>query len=216
MEKVKSNFENSEVNEMVLMPLETSKKLYPWDEALTLFVKPKSMAVMDEAMDQVIAALRIHRKVPFNQENNFALETQQQIKDMVGNITQYIYLAMIVITSVGLMVGGIGVMNIMLVSVTERTREIGIRKAIGAKRMNIILQFITEAMTLSGTGGVIGIIIGMIIGLIVNSIAGWPLTISIFWIVLGFTVSVSVGMISGVYPAIKAARLDPIEALRYE
>ncbi|KAA3634188.1 MAG: hypothetical protein DWP97_07640 [Calditrichaeota bacterium] len=216
MEKVKSNFENSEVNQMVLMPLETSKKLYPWDEALTLFVKPRSMAVMDQAMDEVIAALRIHRKLLFNQENNFALETQQQIKDMIGNITQYIYMAMIVITSVGLMVGGIGVMNIMLVSVTERTREIGIRKAIGAKRTNIIIQFLTEAMTLSGAGGVIGVLIGVSLGVLVNGIIGWPITVSVLWITIGFLVSVSVGLASGVYPAMKASRLDPIEALRYE
>ena len=134
----------------------------------------------------------------------------------MGNITQYIYLAMIVITSVGLMVGGIGVMNIMLVSVTERTREIGVRKAIGAKRSNIILQFLTEATTLSGAGGVIGIIFGIILGLSVNAMLDFPMGVSIFWIAVGFAVSVSVGLVSGVYPAFKAARLDPIEALRYE
>jgi putative ABC transport system permease protein len=123
---------------------------------------------------------------------------------------------MIVITSVGLMVGGIGVMNIMLVSVTERTREIGVRKAIGANRLNILLQFLTEAMTLSGTGGVIGILFGVALGMIVNILLGFPLFISVFWVVLGFAVAVSVGLVSGIYPAMKAARLDPIEALRYE
>jgi len=123
---------------------------------------------------------------------------------------------MIIITSVGLMVGGIGVMNIMLVSVTERTREIGIRKAIGAKRSNVILQFLTEAMTLSGAGGVIGVIGGVALGLVVNALLSFPLSVSVFWIVVGFIVAVSVGLVSGVYPAVKAARLDPIEALRYE
>ena len=216
MEKVKSNFGNSEVNEMVLMPLGTSKKLYPWDKALTLFVKPISLNIMDEALDEITSTLRIHRKVPFNKEDNFALETQQQFKDFIGGITDTIYLVMLVITSVGLMVGGIGVMNIMLVSVTERTREIGVRKAIGAKRSNIILQFLTEAMTLSATGGIIGVIFGVSLGLAVNGFAGWPLSLPIFWIIIGFIVSVSVGLVSGVYPAIKAARLDPIEALRYE
>jgi putative ABC transport system permease protein len=123
---------------------------------------------------------------------------------------------MIVITSVGLMVGGIGVMNIMLVSVTERTREIGVRKAIGAKRSNILVQFLTEAMSLSGLGGVVGIVIGVVLGLLLNSSFGFPASVPLFWVVVGFVVSVSVGLVSGVYPAFKAARLDPIEALRYE
>jgi len=107
-------------------------------------------------------------------------------------------------------------MNIMLVSVTERTREIGVRKAIGAKRSNILLQFLTEAMTLSGTGGVIGILFGVALGLIVNALLDFPLYISMFWVVVGFVVAVSVGLVSGIYPAMKAARMDPIEALRYE
>ncbi|MFC1475134.1 ABC transporter permease [Candidatus Zixiibacteriota bacterium] len=216
LEKVSSNFGNDDVNRMALLPLSTFKKQYPWEEALFLVVRGRSYEEMDQALDEVTGVLRNYRKVPFNKKDNFALSTQDQFKDFVGNITQYIYLAMIIITSVGLMVGGIGVMNIMLVSVTERTREIGIRKAIGAKRMNIILQFLTEAMTLSGTGGVIGVIFGIIVGLIVNGIAGFPLTISVFWIIVGFIVSVSVGLVSGVYPAVKAAYLDPIEALRYE
>lgn len=215
-EKVKSSFGNDELNGMVAMPLSTFEKIHPWEKELFLAARAANYAQMDQAQEEMIAALRVYRKVPFNKDNDFFLSTQQQFKDMIGNITKYIYLAMIVITSVGLMVGGIGVMNIMLVSVTERTREIGIRKAIGAKRSNITLQFLTEAMTLSGTGGVIGIICGVALGLGVNAIAGWPLSLSLFWIILGFSVAVSVGLISGIYPAIKAARLDPIEALRYE
>ena len=133
-----------------------------------------------------------------------------------GNITKYIYLGTLVITSVGLMVGGIGVMNIMLVSVTERTREIGVRKAIGAKKANIILQFLTEATTLSATGGIIGIFAGLGLGGLVNALLHFPLGVSAFWVIIGFAVAVSVGLVSGIYPAIKAARLDPIESLRYE
>ncbi len=216
LEKVKSSFGNDEVNETVLMPLSTFEKIHPWEEELFLVARAKSLAQMEQAQEEIINALRVYRKVPFNEDNNFALSTQQQFKEFIGNITKYIYLAMIIITSVGLMVGGIGVMNIMLVSVTERTREIGVRKAIGAKRANIIIQFLTEAMTLSATGGVIGIIFGAIVGLGVNAILNFPLSLSVFWIVLGFVVAVSVGLVSGMYPAIKAARLDPIEALRYE
>jgi putative ABC transport system permease protein len=215
-EKVKSSFGNDQLNSLVAMPLSTFEKIHPWEKELFLATRAANFAFIDQAQEEIIASLRVYRKVPFNKDNDFYLSTQQQFKDMIGNITKYIYLAMIVITSVGLMVGGIGVMNIMLVSVTERTREIGVRKAIGAKRSNITLQFLTEAMTLSGTGGVIGIICGIGLGLGVNALLGWPLSLPIFWIFLGFTVAVSVGLISGIYPAIKAARLDPIEALRYE
>lgn len=216
LERVKSSFGNDEVNSTLLMPLSTFEKLHPWEEELFLVARANTYANIARAQEEIINTLRVYRKVPFNEDNNFALSTQEQFKEFVGNITKYIYLAMLIITSVGLMVGGIGVMNIMLVSVTERTREIGVRKAIGAKRSNITLQFLTEAMTLSGTGGVIGVIFGVGLGLIVNALLNFPLSVSVFWIVVGFGVAVSVGLVSGMYPAIKAARLDPIEALRYE
>lgn len=200
----------------LMMPLSTFQKLYPWEKELFLQAKAKTRELIPQAQEEIISALRIYRKVPFGKENDFALSTQEQFKSFVNNITKYIYLAMMVITSVGLMVGGIGVANIMLVSVTERTREIGVRKAIGARKSNIILQFLTEATALSGTGGVIGVVFGVLLGTGANAAFGFPLTISIMWICVGFGVSVSVGLISGIYPAIKAARLDPIEALRYE
>ncbi|HUV31342.1 MAG TPA: ABC transporter permease [Acidobacteriota bacterium] len=215
-ERVKSNFGNDFQNRLICLPLSTYNKLIPWEKALGLTVRVVSRDKIDQAREEITSTLRVYRKVPFNKPDNFALSTQEQFKEMVNNITKYIYLAMIVITSVGLMVGGIGVMNIMLVSVTERTREIGVRKAIGAKRSNIILQFLTEAMTLSGSGGVIGVIGGILLGILINAILGFPLSVSMFWIVVGFVVAVSVGLVSGVYPAMKAARLDPIEALRYE
>jgi putative ABC transport system permease protein len=199
-----------------MIPLSTFSKLHPWEEALGLMVRARSYEEIDLAIEEITNVLRAYRRVPFNKENNFALSTQDQFKELVGNITQYLYIAAIVITSVGLMVGGIGVMNIMLVSVTERTREIGVRKAIGAKRSNIVLQFLTEAMTLSGTGGVIGVLLGVGLGMTVNGLLDWPVAIPVFWVIMGFGVSVSVGLVSGLYPAIKAAWLDPIEALRYE
>ena len=216
LEEVKSSFGNDNENRQIIIPLSTFEKLHPWEEELGLMVRANSYENVDRAIDEVTGLLRAFRKVPFNKRDNFALTTQDQFKETVGNITEYIYIAMVVITSVGLMVGGIGVMNIMLVSVTERTREIGVRKAIGAKRINIILQFLTEAMTLSGAGGIIGVVLGVLTGLGLNAVFGFPLSIPVFWVVVGFTVSVTVGLISGVYPAIKAARLDPIEALRYE
>lgn len=216
LESVKSSFGNDSENRMILIPLSTFEKLHPWEEELGLMVRASSYENVDKAIDEITGLLRAYRKVPFNKGNNFALTTQEQFKETVGNITNYIYIAMVVITSVGLLVGGIGVMNIMLVSVTERTREIGVRKAIGAKRINIILQFLTEAMTLSGAGGVVGVVFGVLVGLALNAAFGFPLSVPILWIVIGFSVSVSVGLVSGVYPAIKAAYLDPIEALRYE
>ncbi len=216
LEYVKSNFGNDQINKLVALPLSTFSKIHPWEKELLLVARAVTYELMDEAVDEITAVLRIFRKVPFNKKDNFVLGTQDQFKDFISGITDNIYLVMLVITSVGLMVGGIGVMNIMLVSVTERTREIGVRKAIGAKRSNIVLQFLTEAMTLSATGGIIGIIFGVSLGLLVNGILGWPLSIPIFWVIVGFIVSVTVGLVSGVYPAIKASRLDPIEALRYE
>ena len=216
VEKLESNFGNNSDNRLIIIPLSTFFKMYPWEEELGLIVRAVSRDQIEQAKEELITALRIYRKVPFNKKDNFALQTQEQFKEEVNNITKYIYIAMIIITSVGLMVGGIGVMNIMLVSVTERTREIGVRKAIGAKRANIILQFLTEAMSLSATGGVIGVVFGVLIGMLINSLLDFPITIPVFWVVVGFFVSVSVGLISGVYPAVKASLLDPIEALRYE
>jgi putative ABC transport system permease protein len=216
LERQKSNFGESFENRIVIMPLSTYMKIHPWEKELGLDVSATSYLKIEQAKEEVVSALRVYRKVPFGEGNNFYVSTQEEFKDQIGDITKYIYLAGLAITSAGLMVGGIGVMNIMLVSVTERTREIGVRKAIGATRMNIIMQFLTEAMTLSGAGGVVGIVIGILLGVLINWIAGFPQTISIFWMVLGFAVAVSVGLFSGVYPAVKAAWLDPIEALRYE
>jgi putative ABC transport system permease protein len=215
-EKIESNFGNDFQNKLVSIPMTTFSKLIPWEKELALEARARSYQVLDQAQEEIISALRIFRKVPFDKPNNFALSTQDQFKEQAAQITDVIYVIMIVITSVGLMVGGIGVMNIMLVSVTERTREIGVRKALGAKKSNITIQFLTEAMSLSGFGGVIGVVIGVTLGLILNSSFGFPVTLPVFWIIIGFVVSVSVGLVSGVYPAIKAARLDPIEALRYE
>ena len=215
-ERMESNFGNDNENRMIWIPLSTYQKLIPWEKALGLMVRATSHETVELAKDEITGVLRAYRKVPFNKPDNFALSTQEQFREFVDNFTNTIQIVMIVVTSVGLMVGGIGVMNIMLVSVTERTREIGVRKAIGAKRSNIIIQFLTEAMALSGSGGIVGIIFGVILGMALNAIFSFPLDMPFVWILIGFSVSVSVGLVSGVYPAMKAAMLDPIEALRYE
>lgn len=215
-EKQDSMFDEGGENNKILIPLSTFMKLHSWDEALTLVVNAKSADALETAKEEIIVALRQVRKVPYDKENNFAVFGQENIREMVGNITKYIYLAMIIISSVGLMVGGVGVMNIMLVSVTERTREIGVRKAIGARKNNILWQFLIEAMTLSGTGGVLGIGAGVGTAVLIGALSPLPFGISPVFISLGFGVAVTVGLVAGIYPAYRAARVDPIESLRYE
>jgi putative ABC transport system permease protein len=215
MEK-KPNFLGETQDNYVLIPLTTYKKTYPEDKALTLLARPKSPELTDKAIDEITQLLRRMRGVPYDRPNDFAISTQEDLMDMYNKITGAIYLVMIVISSIGLLVGGVGVMNIMLVSVTERTREIGIRKAVGAKKRNILWQFLIEAMTLSGSGGILGIIIGLLLGKLVGAISPLPAAVSLFWIILGFSFAVSVGLIFGIYPAYRAAKLDPIVSLRYE
>ncbi|MFQ6031929.1 MAG: ABC transporter permease [Candidatus Zixiibacteriota bacterium] len=203
-------------NNFVLLPHDTYKKLYPEEKELLLVAKPKSPEFMDQAIDEIIQVMRLRRGVPADKPNDFAVATQDDLLDMYRNITRAIYMVMLVISSIGLLVGGVGVMNIMLVSVTERTREIGIRKAIGARKKDILWQFLIEAMTLSGSGGILGIIIGLLLGKLVGAISPLPAAVSLFWIILGFSFAVSVGLIFGIYPAYRAAKLDPIVSLRYE
>src|ERR687883_1001335 len=170
--------------------------------------------MMEEAKDQVRDLLRVRRQVPFAANDNFGMETSESILDNFRSITGGLAIAMVVISSVGLMVGGIGVMNIMLVSVTERTREIGVRKAIGARRADILWQFLIEAMTLTGIGGLVGLGLGWATTLLIRLLV--PSYVPVWAPVGGFVASVGIGLVFGLWPAWKAARLDPIEALRYE
>jgi putative ABC transport system permease protein len=168
-------------------------------------------------MDESESLLRQRRGVKLSEPSNFTLTTSDMIIKQIDSFTAIIGLVVIAISSVGLLVGGIGVMNIMLVSVTERTREIGVRKALGATKKDIVLQFLFEAMTLTGLGGVFGIILAIAISfIIVAIIPQLPASIPLWAVITGLTVSVAVGLIFGVWPARKAALLDPIEALRYE
>jgi putative ABC transport system permease protein len=168
-------------------------------------------------MDQIRTILRIDRHVPVNKPDNFALSTAQEMVEQFRQITSMTFLVMVVLSSIGLLVGGIGVMNIMLVSVTERTKEIGIRKAIGARRVDIITQFLLEAVVLTGIGGLIGIGLGWVIAVASKFVfTSLPTAVPAWAAILGIGVSVGVGLFFGIWPASKAAKLDPVEALRYE
>jgi ABC-type antimicrobial peptide transport system permease subunit len=200
----------------VLVPFRTYRKHNPEDDEIMI----GAAAVpghMSEAEDQIRGVLRRRRNVPFNKPDSFGVSSAQQIADEFRQITASVALLISVISSIGLLVGGVGVMNIMLMSVTQRTREIGVRRAIGARKRDVIWQFLTEAIVLTGTGGVIGVILGVAISLLINlAVPSLPSSIPLWSIILAVTVSMSVGLLFGMYPAIKAARLDPVEALRYE
>jgi putative ABC transport system permease protein len=200
-------------NNVIYLPFSVAKKLKPnADDIYVLAVAKPGM--MDEAKDQVRDLLRVRRQVPFAAPDNFGMETSESILDNFRSITSGLAIAMVVISSVGLMVGGIGVMNIMLVSVTERTREIGVRKAIGARRSDIMWQFLIEAATLTGLGGLVGLSIGWLLTLLLRLLL--PSYVPMWAPIGGFIASVGIGLIFGLWPAWKAARLDPIESLRYE
>src|SRR5262249_27317870 len=169
-----------------------------------------------QAVDEPRDLLRRKRRLTSDKPDDFALFTSDYFLDLWNKISGMIFILMFAVASVGLIVGGIGVMNIMLVSVTERTREIGVRKAIGAKRNNILAQFLIEAVTLSAVGGVIGVLLGSSFTLTLHYGLGVTATLSFFWIVTALVMCAMIGIVFGVYPAWKAARLDPVEALRYE
>ena len=202
---------------MAFFPLGTFHNLHPEDKDMWVSVKyddPKNKSLVEEEIREM---LRIRRKVKVQAEDNFEIFGPDSLSKLWNQLTSGLVLFMIAVSSVGLMVGGVGVMNIMLVSVTERTREIGIRKAIGATKMTILTQFTTEAVTLCAVGGVIGVLLGAVFTWIVYLLPiGLPATLSTLWVIIGFGVSCLIGLVFGIYPAWKASNLDPIEALRYE
>jgi len=200
----------------VLIPYFTMRKIFPNARENMLIVIAYEGQVT-KAQDQTRAALRLARRVPFNAPDTFSMTTAEQMIEQFHSVTATVAIVMVILSSIGLLVGGIGVMNIMLVSVTERTREIGVRKAIGARRSDIVVQFLTEAVVLTVMGGVIGLFLGWLIsravGLIFPSL---PTAVPLWAATLGVLVSVGVGLFFGIWPASRAARLDPVVALRYE
>jgi putative ABC transport system permease protein len=205
-----------DTDDRVLLPYGAMKKLYPNARENALVVTAYN-GRLPKALDEVRTVLRIDRRVPYSKPDTFALSTAEQMVSDFRQITAMTFLVMVVLSSIGLLVGGIGVMNIMLVSVTERTYEIGIRKAIGARKADILIQFLIEAAALTGLGGICGIIFGWLISLISRVVfSSLPASVPAWAAVLGIVVSVGVGLFFGIWPANKAARLDPVEALRYE
>ncbi|PYS38197.1 MAG: ABC transporter permease [Acidobacteria bacterium] len=199
------------------MPIGTFWRLHPEQRDFAFAVKTFSQDDVPRAINQIEALLRIRRGVPPNKDNDFAISTQDTFMDLWNQISSGIFTVMLAISSIALVVGGVGVMNIMLVSVTERTREIGVRKAIGATQRNILTQFLFEAMMLTAVGGVLGILAGGAIAVIIRTVAPFlPASVSMFWVAVGFCTAVGTGLVFGLYPAYRAAILSPIEALRYE
>jgi putative ABC transport system permease protein len=216
LEKRGNIFGQSQDN-FVGIPITTLMKYYPYHlSELEITAVPKKHGYLEETIDQITNVLRKRRKVGFGKPNDFVISTQGTFVDLYNQITGAVYMVMIVISSIGLLVGGIGVMNIMLVSVKERTREIGIRKAIGARSADILKQFLIEAIFLTGIGGALGVIIGFAIAFLVRAATPLPASVTSWSIVLGLFVSISVGLFFGIFPARKAASLDPIVCLRYE
>jgi ABC-type antimicrobial peptide transport system permease subunit len=214
--KFKSFLGDDQNDKGVMIPYHSFQKAYPEakDNFICVLVEPGRM---DQAHDEVTEVLRRRRHVKPEEPDNFGISSAESVIGQFRQIIDTVGLVMVVISSIGLLVGGIGVMNIMLVSVTERTREIGIRKAIGARRSDITWQFLLEAMTLTASGGLIGILIGWLLSVTIRTLVpSLPSTVPLWSVIAGFSVATSVGLFFGLWPALKAARLDPIAALRYE
>ncbi len=215
MHRPSASFFDSSDNR-VFLPFFTMKKVYPNAQDVAMIVTAND-GMLPQAMDEIRTILRIQRHVPPGKPDNFALSTAEQMVDQFRQITAMTFLVMIVLSSIGLLVGGIGVMNIMLVSVTERTREIGVRKAIGARRLDIIVQFLLEASVLTGLGGLAGLVFGWVIAMASKLIfTSLPISVPAWAAISGIIVSIGVGLFFGIWPANKAAKLDPVQALRYE
>ncbi len=203
-------------DDVVLAPYTTiMKRVLAIDYIQSLFASAKDESLTDQAIDEVTGILRANHKLKDNADD-FTIRSQQELSQMMNSTSDMMTMLLACIAGISLLVGGIGIMNIMYVSVTERTREIGLRMSIGARGVDILSQFLIEAIIISVTGGIIGVIIGTIASWLVNAIAHWPVAIQIYSVILSFAVCTVTGIFFGWYPAQKAANLDPIEAIRYE
>jgi ABC-type antimicrobial peptide transport system permease subunit len=213
LDKKKNAFIGASDNE-VFVPYHTYRKHYPNDDEnfINAMAYP---GLKDVAEDEIRSLLRTRRRVPPDKPDNFGISSAEQVGDQFRSIMSGIVELVVAVVSIGLLVGGVGVMNIMLMGVTERTREIGVRKALGARRWDITLQFLTEAVTLTGIGGLIGVVLSLALSFVLRAVHV-PSLVPVWAILLGLAVAGSVGLFFGIYPAVKAARLDPVIALRYE
>ncbi len=204
------------VDSMIFVPYNVMHAMYPMQDDHWIALGSRQ-GQLDTLVDEARELMRRRRQVPHDKPDSFVINTPSGMSESFNKMLSVVAMIVIPIVSVALLVGGIGVMNIMLVSVTERTKEIGVRRAIGAKRSDIITQFLLEAATLTGIGGLLGIALGFGISLLLNLLLPTlPSRVPMIWVAIGFSVSVAIGLIAGLYPAFKASRLDPIEALRYE
>ncbi|MGH9956775.1 MAG: ABC transporter permease, partial [Pyrinomonadaceae bacterium] len=214
------NFFGQSRDNSIFIPITTFDKYYPDrpfpEVVFFIIVRPHSRAEVKSAIDEMTDILRRRRRVPPNAPNNFGISSQDSLLDVYNQLTGATALVLTAISFVALMIGGIGVMNIMLVSVTERTKEIGIRKAVGATRLNILFQFLVEAVVLTAIGGIAGLVVGEIASLLMNRYSPLPAYVPLWAIAVGVGISAAVGIVFGLWPAWKAARLDPIVALRWE
>ncbi|MGC1684391.1 MAG: ABC transporter permease [Candidatus Acidiferrales bacterium] len=215
LERPAGTFGMDDEDRRVILPYYTFRKLYP--AAYEIFIRFLAYpGKVDTAVDEVRDVLRRRRNVPYDKPDDFFIQTNRETAQQFNDIIKGTVVVIVVLSSIGLLIGGVGVMNIMLVSVTERTREIGIRKAIGARSADITWQFLFEAMTLTGLGGFIGIVVGGGAVVLIPMLTKVNAVITLWSIAAGLIVSISIGLIFGVWPAVKAANLDPVEALRYE
>ena len=215
LQKQNGGFGTNDEDRRIVIPFYTFFKLYPgsYEIAMRMQAYPGKL---NTAVDQIREVLRRRRNVPYAKPDDFFIQTNIETMKQFDDIIQGVVLAIVVLSSIGLLIGGMGVMNIMLVSVTERTKEIGVRKAIGARRSDITWQFLFEAMTLTGTGGLIGILFGSGLVSLIPVVTTMKAVVPLWAVIVGFSVSVTIGLVFGVWPATKAARLNPVEALRYE
>ncbi|MDQ5846144.1 MAG: ABC transporter permease [Acidobacteriota bacterium] len=214
------NFFGQSRDNSLFIPISTFDKYYPDrpfpEVVFFIIVRPQSRAFVKSAIDEITDILRRRRRVPADAPNNFGISSQDSLLDIYNQLTGATALVLTAISFVALMIGGIGVMNIMLVSVTERTKEIGLRKAVGATRLNILSQFLIEAVVLTAIGGLAGLVVGELLALVINTYSPLPAFVPLWAIGVGVGISAAVGIVFGLWPAWKAARLDPIEALRWE